>query len=59
MTIVSLPLRVRTPLSGAVSNWGELVRRVRNPYRPELHYMRGLGPKCRAICEARSGDGAL
>jgi hypothetical protein len=23
-------------------------RRCADPYRPELHYMRGPGPKCRA-----------
>jgi phytoene dehydrogenase-like protein len=25
--------------------WRELVRELRDPYRPELHYMRGPGPK--------------
>jgi hypothetical protein len=24
-----------------------LVRALTDPYRPELHYMRGPGPKCR------------
>ena len=24
------------------------VERMLNPYRPELHYMRGPGPRCRA-----------
>ena len=25
-----------------------LVERMFHPYRPELHYMRGPGPRCRA-----------
>jgi hypothetical protein len=25
----------------------EMIREVRDPYRPELHYMRGPGPKWR------------
>lgn len=25
--------------------WRELVRELTDPYRPELHYMRGPGPK--------------
>jgi len=33
--------------------WRALRRSVREPYRPEQHYMRGPGPKCRA--KARSG----
>ncbi len=28
--------------------WMSLVRDVFDPYRPELHYMRGPGPKWRA-----------
>jgi len=27
--------------------------RIFNPYRPELHYMRGPGPACRAKQEIR------
>jgi hypothetical protein len=26
--------------------WQDCVRWFRDPYRPELHYMRGPGPKC-------------
>jgi hypothetical protein len=25
--------------------WREVVRELTDPYRPELHYMRGPGPK--------------
>jgi hypothetical protein len=28
--------------------WRDLTRDVARPYRPELHYMRGPGPACRA-----------
>jgi hypothetical protein len=28
--------------------WHDLTRDVARPYRPELHYMRGPGPACRA-----------
>ena len=31
-----------------VTRWLALIKRVSDPYRPELHYMRGLGPKWRA-----------
>jgi hypothetical protein len=35
-------------LSFIVTAWQTLVRVAGNPYRPELHYMRGPGPKWRA-----------
>ena len=28
--------------------WRQFFARAFNPYRPELHYMRGPGPACRA-----------
>jgi hypothetical protein len=28
--------------------WRQFVAKAFNPYRPELHYMRGPGPACRA-----------
>ena len=37
--------------AGRTSGWADLIRTVRDlfdPYRPELHYMRGPGPKWRA-----------
>ena len=30
----------------------ELIKRAGDPYRPELHYMRGPGPKWRAKYQA-------
>jgi hypothetical protein len=40
----SLFERLRT----RATRWYTLLLIVANPYRPELHYMRGPGPKCRA-----------
>ena len=34
--------------------WRQFFARAFNPYRPELHYMRGPGPACRAKHLARS-----
>jgi len=33
-----------------------LIESVRDPYRPELHYMRGPGPKWRARHALRQAD---
>jgi hypothetical protein len=41
-----IPLRLG--LDVLVTRCHKLVRRVSDPYRPELHYMRGPGPKWRA-----------
>ncbi len=34
-----------TILASTVENWRELKKGLFDPYRPELHYMRGPGPK--------------
>jgi hypothetical protein len=36
---------VRLALSRIVASWRDVVRELTDPYRPELHYMRGPGPK--------------
>jgi len=36
------------PVGAVVTRWRKVIRRVRDHYRPELHYMRGPGPKWRA-----------
>jgi hypothetical protein len=42
-------LREKVPLIGTLSEaWLALLDSVTDPYRPELHYMRGPGPKWRA-----------
>ena len=40
---------------GIVQLGTNLVRALINPYRPELHYMRGPGPKWRAKHRAVGG----
>jgi hypothetical protein len=42
----STPLR--HCLTMIVTRWHRLMRIAGNPYRPELHYMRGRGPKWHA-----------
>jgi hypothetical protein len=32
-------------LNVIITRWHGLIQIARNPYRPELHYMRGPGPK--------------
>lgn len=46
MTYLTPPLR--PSLNAFKAKWRKLIADVRDPYRPELHYMRGLGPKWRA-----------
>ena len=41
-----------TGLEEAVEFWRELKKAIFDPYRPELHCMRGPGPKCH---EKRAG----
>jgi hypothetical protein len=38
----------RQALNAITTSWQNLMKRVRDPYRPELHYMRGPGPKWHA-----------
>ena len=35
-------------LNAIMSGWRRLATKVCDPYRPELHYMRGPGPKWHA-----------
>jgi hypothetical protein len=49
---LSSPARSRdgqsNPFAGIRAFWRQFVARAFNPYRPELHYMRGPGPAWRA-----------
>ena len=36
------------------TRWQGLIVRICNPYRPELHYMRGTGPKWYAKHQGRT-----
>ncbi len=49
MLVVQLLLR---PVTEILIHWRRLVNLVRDPYRPELHYMRGPGPKWHAKHQA-------
>ena len=51
MLFASLSL-LRQPLSFVANKWQKLVQIAGNPYRPELHYMRGPGPKWHAKYQA-------
>ena len=39
-----------TMLHAAAQRWRREMARLFDPYRPECHYMRGPGPKCREKC---------
>ncbi|WP_291687721.1 hypothetical protein [Bradyrhizobium sp.] len=54
---LSMPLRQY--LNVIVTRWHRLIRIAGNPYRPELHYMRGPGPKWHAKHRGLGGNGAL
>jgi hypothetical protein len=43
---------LRQPFSFVASKWHKLFQIAGSPYRPELHYMRGPGPKWRAKYQA-------
>ena len=38
----------RHGLNAIATGWQNLIKCFRDPYRPELHYMRGPGPKWHA-----------
>jgi hypothetical protein len=58
MLIASMTM-LRRRLDGIANKCQNLIRIVGNPYRPELHYMRGPGPKWRAKHQARRQSGAI
>jgi hypothetical protein len=47
MTPVSLMLLFGRP-NVIIARCGEVIERILNPYRPELYYMRGPGPRWHA-----------
>ena len=52
MPCCSLLTLFRQPFTYVAAKWQKLVRIAGNPYRPELHYMRGPGPKWHAKYQA-------
>jgi hypothetical protein len=53
----SAPLRHH--LNAIMTRWHRLIQITLDPYRPELHYMRGPGPKWHAKHHGRAERGAL
>jgi len=51
--LASTPLRHR--LAAFADGWQRLLRIASKPYRPELHYMRGPGPKWHARQREQNG----
>jgi hypothetical protein len=49
----------RRRLFAIVTGWQKLIQIASDRYRPELHYMRGPGPKWRAKYQAHMERGAL
>jgi hypothetical protein len=43
----------RQHLNVILTRWHRLIKTVSDPYRPELYYMRGPGPKWHAKHEGR------
>lgn len=46
-------------LNLAFSRWHKLIKTASDPYRPELHYMRGPGPKWTTKHQGSTESGAL
>ncbi len=55
--LTSTPLWLR--LNVIMKRWHKLIKIDRNPYRPELHYMRGPGPKWHAKHQGRIENDSL
>ena len=53
----SMSLRQR--FNAIMTRWQSLIKVARDPYRPELHYMRGPGPKWQAKHQGRTKSGTL
>ncbi|MEN3347821.1 MAG: hypothetical protein V7632_1456 [Bradyrhizobium sp.] len=41
-------LPLRRGLAAMMTGWQNLIRHIRDPYRPERYYMRGPGPRWHA-----------
>lgn len=48
LSLLSSWTLLRRGLNAITTGWQNLIARMRDPYRHELHYMRGPGPKWRA-----------
>jgi hypothetical protein len=50
---------LRQHFDGLVMKWRRLISSARDSYRPELHYMRGPGPKWRAKYQSHAEAGSM
>jgi hypothetical protein len=48
ITLIASSTSLRHRFNAVVIGWQRLVEMASDPYRPELHYMRGPGPKWHA-----------
>jgi hypothetical protein len=58
------PLYLRLPyprsmLGVITTSWFKLVQSIRDPYRPERHYMRGRGPRWNAKHQSQAGSAVI
>jgi hypothetical protein len=64
LRITTAPLAALDILKGLAEPWQQLMKRASDPYRPELHYARGRGPKWHdshghAVRASRQGRGRI
>jgi hypothetical protein len=59
LTTQSSSMPVRQRLNLILMRWHKLLKTTFDPYRPELHYMRGPGPKWNAKHQGGTEFGAL
>ena len=52
---LSMPLRCRRETGVIITKWFKLVQSIRDPYRPERHYMRGPGTRWYAKHQRQAG----
>jgi len=57
IALIASSTSLRHRFNTVVTGWQRLVEIASDPYRPELHYMRGPGPKWHA--KQRREHGAL
>jgi hypothetical protein len=50
---------LRQSFDGIMTKWHKVIKCAYDPYRPELHYMRGPGPKWHAKHGSRAACGTL
>jgi hypothetical protein len=50
---------IQRRLDAIRTSWQSLINGICDPYRPELHYMRGPGPKWHAKHRSQIASGAI